>query len=64
MALAGWLSWLECHPVHQEVAGSIPGWACMGGNRSIILSHANVSFSLFLPLSLKLTYPQLKLRTI
>ena len=25
VALAGWLSWLEHHPVHQKVAGSIPG---------------------------------------
>ena len=24
--MAGLLSWLERHPIHQEVAGSIPGW--------------------------------------
>ena len=24
-ALARWLSWLECCPIHQKVAGSIPG---------------------------------------
>ena len=24
-AMAGWLSWLEHHPIHQKVAGSIPG---------------------------------------
>ena len=22
---AGWFSWLECHPVHRKVMGSIPG---------------------------------------
>ena len=25
VALVGWLSWLEHHPVHQKIAGSIPG---------------------------------------
>ena len=25
LALAGSLSWLECHPIHQNVAGSISG---------------------------------------
>ena len=24
LALAGWLSWLEYHPVHQKVTSSIP----------------------------------------
>ena len=28
---ARWLSWLECHPVHQRVAGLIPGQGtCLG----------------------------------
>ena len=25
LALAGWHGWLECRPVHQKVAGLIPG---------------------------------------
>ena len=24
LALTGWLSWSECHPAHQNVAGLIP----------------------------------------
>ena len=40
-ALARWLSWLEHHPIHQKVAGSIPSW---GGNQSK-LSHTVVSLS-------------------
>ena len=24
-ALTGWLSWLECHHIHQKVMGLIPG---------------------------------------
>ena len=30
MALARWLSWLEHHPIHQKVAGSIPGRGAHG----------------------------------
>lgn len=26
-ALAGWLSWLESHPINQNATGSIPGQA-------------------------------------
>ena len=47
-ALTQWLSWLECHPVHQKVTGSIPGLprlrvqspggVCVRGSRSIFLS--------------------------
>ena len=24
VALARWLSWLQCHPIHQEVTGLVP----------------------------------------
>ena len=60
-ALAGWLSWLECYPVHQRlwirfpirahahVAGSIPGWGAYR-RQSIDIS---LSFQCFC-LSLKL----------
>ena len=27
VVLAGWLSWLEHYPIHQKVAGLIPGQA-------------------------------------
>ena len=57
--LAGWLSWLKHHPMHQKFVGSIPGqgtfprlWvqspvgACMRGNQSVLLSYVHVSLSL------------------
>ena len=54
-ALAGWLAWLACHLVHQNVAGSIPGW----GDQCFSLS-----LSPFLSLSLKpiKTYPQVRIK--
>lgn len=30
VALAGWLNWLERGPIHQKVAGSIPGRGALG----------------------------------
>ena len=33
LALAGWLSWLEHHPLHQKVAGSIPSQGTYLGGR-------------------------------
>ena len=34
MALAGWLSWLEHHPIHQKAAGLIPQQGSYLGCRS------------------------------
>ena len=31
--LAGWLGWLEHHPVHQKAAGLIPGWGTYIGTQ-------------------------------
>ena len=55
-ALAGWLSWLECHPKYQEGVGSIPGQGVYGGDPSRLLSQLDVCLSVspphpFLPLS-------------
>ena len=44
-ALAGWLSWLERHPIHQKVAGSISGLGTY--------QKQGTDVSLSLPLSLK-----------
>ena len=30
VARAGWLSWLELHPLHEKVVGSIPGQGAQG----------------------------------
>lgn len=30
--LQGWLSWLECGPMHLKVTGSIPNWVHLGGS--------------------------------
>ena len=61
--LAGWLSWLERHPVEEKGAGLIPGQGthlgrgfdpCQGAhgsNRLMLLSHISVSL-LFPPSSL------------
>ena len=43
VAQARWLSWLERHPIHQKVVGSIPGWDAYGRQ------PINVSLSLPLP---------------
>lgn len=63
--LVGWLSRLDCYPVHLKVEGSVPGQgtlqvrslvgACSGVNQSMFLSHIDVSLSLFLSLPLSLT---------
>ena len=53
LSQAEWLRWLEHHPIHQKVSGSVPGGG-MNGKQSIdiSLSHS-VSLSLSaLPLSL------------
>ena len=43
--LAGWPSWLEHHPVHQKVAGSIPGGSAY--RRQLInVSHPSPPHSL------------------
>ena len=61
IALAGWLSWLECRSVHQKVAGLIPAQGTylgcrfvpqlghMKGNWSMFLSHIDVCLSVFPP---------------
>ena len=41
MALAGWLSWLERHPIHQKAAGLNSGWGACG--------RQPISISLSLP---------------
>ena len=38
VALDEWLHWLERHPVHHKVAGSIPGWGMMCVCLSLTLS--------------------------
>lgn len=57
------MPWLECHPVHQKVVGSVPRqgpyprFKCdplsvlVGGNWSLLPSHIHVSFPPLLPLS-------------
>ena len=43
LAMAGWLSWLECRPMHQKAAvGLIPGQG-MYGRRPISVPHVDVS---------------------
>ena len=44
-ALAGWLRWLERHPVHNKVVGSVPSWGVHGRRPT------NVSLSVSLSLS-------------
>ena len=46
-ALAGWLSWLEHHPVHQKAAGSILGEATYG--RQLIHVSRTLMFSVSPP---------------
>ena len=48
-ALAGWLSWLECCPIHQNVVGSIP---CLGTYMRQMIHGSGFSLtSMFLSLS-------------
>lgn len=67
--MAGWLTWLACHPLHKKRCGFDPG---SGERQPIHVSHTSMFFfSLFPPLSLyplsflskKLikTYPQVKI---
>ena len=49
-ALARWLSWLEYHPIHQKVAGSIPG-SGMYGRQPVNVSLSHWCFSSSLSLS-------------
>ena len=49
LALAGWLSWLECCPVHQKTEGPILGQECMGGSHSMFLSHIDIFLSSLSP---------------
>ena len=65
-ALARWLSWLECRPVHQKWICGFDSWsghtprlrvqslvrACTGSNGSIFISHFDVSLSISLSLPL------------
>ena len=53
-ALAGWLSWLEHHPVHQKVAGSMPSQDVYR-RQPIDVSLSQRCFSLSLSLSLSLS---------
>ena len=46
-ALAVWLSWLECCPIYQKAAGSIPSWGAYG--------RQQIDVSLSLPPSLPLS---------
>ena len=79
LSSCAWLSWLEHHPVHQKVAGLIsqsghipmlwvrsPVELCMGSNRSMFLSHIDLSLFLSLSASLSLfqinKYPQLRIK--
>ena len=53
LALAGWLSWMECHPVHRKVVGLIPSQDTHVGFRfdtrsGYIQEAINQSFSLSL----------------
>ena len=56
-ALAGWLSWLECHLVHQKVVGSIPGQGAFRRQPMMFLSHIDVSLSP--PLSLPFSFSKI-----
>ena len=51
-----WLSWLECCPVNQKVAGAIPGQGtCLGcgfGPQSLVGEHTGGTGSMFLSLPL------------
>ena len=78
LALAGWLSWLEHHPIHQKFEGLVPGqgtylgrgfdtrsgcmWEATGQCFSLTLMVFVSSLSL--PLSLKSikTYPRVRIR--
>ena len=41
-ALAGWFSGLERCPIHQKVAGSIPGWGNYG--KQVIVQSSGEDF--------------------
>lgn len=41
ISLARWLTWFECHPVHQKLQVRSPVWAYVGGNQSIFLYLKN-----------------------
>ena len=59
-ALARWFSWLECRPVHQKVAGSIPSQGVCG--RQPI--HVSLSHWFSLSLSLSVIYPWVRIKNI
>ena len=69
-AVAGWVSWLEHRPIHQEAVGLIPGQGTYLGCRfdpwlgiyerqpisfSLTLMFLSLSLSLSIPLSLKIS---------
>ena len=67
LLLPVWLSWLDCHPIHQQVGSLIPGQdahldcgfspqlGCIWeGNQLVFLSHIDVTLFLSLPFSLPL----------
>ena len=45
LALARWLSWLEHHPIHQKVVGSIPDWEAADQYFSLISLSLSLSLS-------------------
>ena len=47
-ALVWWLSWLECHLIHQKVVGSIPAWDTYW-RQLINVSLSHQCFCLFPP---------------
>ena len=57
------LSWLECHPIHRKVAGSIPQLGCLRES-TFSLSHQCFSLSLSLSLSLPSTTRPLSLKSM
>ena len=58
------LNWLECHPVHQKVAGSIPtqsGHIPMLRVQSLVRVHMGGNQSMFFSLKKKLIYPRVQI---
>ena len=66
-ALAGWLTWLECCPIHQKLGGSIPGQGTYLGCRfdsqlGCIWEATNWCFSLSLPSTISKIYKHIFLK--
>ena len=65
LALARWLGWLEHHPVHQKVVGSVASWVTYRRQLTdVSLSHQSLCLSPSLSLKAIKTYPWVNMKNI